>query len=158
MSAKSVKRVSSPDHLTYHQLYWDRNADPSPCTQQLYHWATPLRVSWSCLTHLQAVFFPGDAGTLSTGNIDFWQEISMIYNTFRYYALNITIQNQMYHLQLVIRDIYTFKRSINVKVMTKHIYFSQEIWIFNIHQMLQVLLTRTVHLHQQDLSCPHPQP
>ena len=42
-------------------------------------------------------------------------------------ALNITVFNQMYHIQLVIRDIYTFKGSINVKVLPKWIVFSQEI-------------------------------
>ena len=46
---------------------------------------------------------------------------------FRCFALNITVFTQMYHLQLVIRVIYTFQVSINVKVMPKCIFFSQEI-------------------------------
>ena len=56
----------------------------------------------------------------------------------RYYALtitccthtlllNITVFNKMYYLHLVIRDIYTFKGSFNVKVMEKCIFFLQEI-------------------------------
>ena len=77
--------------------------------------------------NINQICFPGDAGTLSTGITDFSQYTSMIYNIFRCYVLSqlciITVFNQTYQELLVIRDIYTFKGSINVKVLPKSYIF-----------------------------------
>ena len=72
-------------------------------------------------------FFPGDVGRCPLEILISDRKYLWYITFYRIYALNTKIFNQIYLLQLVIRDIYSFKWSSIVKVMPKCINFPQEI-------------------------------